>query len=152
MAETPAGVQIQVDHTNYWVSHSHPITKKITMSNYNTAPDNMVELTEKEWAQSDYFIFDPEQVESRQFIIKSLDDRDYFHSFKLYTMHEGHGYAITHDYWAGRVRVFRFGCNHNWVGLSSEQSAELGIRHFGNCYHVQKCENCDKVRQYDSSG
>lgn len=122
------------------------------MSNYNEAPENMVELTEQEWSQSDYFSFDPVKTEFRQFIWKGLDGKDLFHNFRLYQMHEGHGYAITNEYWLGKVRVFRYGCSHEWQGLNVEQSAELGIRHFGNCYHVEKCQKCGHIRQYDSSG
>lgn len=119
---------------------------------YNQKPDNLVELTEKEWSQSDWFSLDPDSTEIRQFCIADTNGREVFHTFRLYHMHYGHGYAITNDYWAGRVRVFRFGCEHEWHELWSNECEKRNIPHFGNCWHVQECVKCNHIRSYDSSG
>ena len=123
-----------------------------TVSEYNQIPDNMVELTEAQWAQSDYFSYDPESVETRQFTISDVSGKNVFHTFRLYHMHDGHGYAITHEYWQGRVRVFRFGCQHEWHELCENECEKRNINHFGNCWHVEECVKCNHVRSFDSSG
>lgn len=119
---------------------------------YNEKPDNLTEMTERQWAQSDWFSLDPERVENRQFSILDTKGREVFHTFRLYHMHDGHGYAITHDYWAGRVRVFRFGCEHEWHELCHNECEKRNINHFGSCWHVQQCSKCNQIRSYDSSG
>jgi hypothetical protein len=121
------------------------------MSDSNTKPDNFVELTEKEWAQSDWFTYSPEKTEFRQFAIDDLDGKSVYHNFRLYWMPCGHGYAITRDYWKGRVRVFRFGCNHKWKELSYQECKERNLYHGGSCYHVDECELCKQVKGRDSS-
>lgn len=119
---------------------------------YNDIPPNLVELSEAEYVRNNYFSYEPVFVEFRQFVFENLSGKKYYHNFRLYYMDEHSGYAVTADYDAGKVRYFRFGCNHEYAELTAQQSADLGIRHFGNCYHVYKCTKCDKIRQVDSSG
>lgn len=132
---------------------------------FNDAPPNLREITEKEWVRSGYFsVHSFFHEEFRQFIIKSLpatsektgkilnEGRDVYHSFKLCYMDEHHGYAITHDYWEGKVRVFHFGCNHKYHELSFQECNYRGISHFGNCWHVHECRECGNIYSCDSSG
>jgi len=117
---------------------------------YNDAPPNMIELTEKEWVQSGYFSREPVFKEFRQFIIKSLNGRDTYHNFNLHYMDENSGFAITHEFYEGKVRVFKFGCDHKYKELCYKECIDKGITHFGGCYHVNECENCGHVLSYDS--
>jgi hypothetical protein len=121
-------------------------------TNFNTLPENMIELTEADWAQSDYFNYDPTNTEHRQLLIADVCGKEVFHNFMLYHMPDGHGYAITNEYWNGRVRVFRFGCDHEWHELCHNECEKRNISHFGNCWHVEECAKCNQIRSYDSSG
>ena len=42
-------------------------------------------------------------------------------------------------------------CVHEMRELSQEECRELDIRHWGACWHVQKCTKCGHVSAYDSS-
>ena len=131
---------------------------------YNDAPPNLKEISEKEWARSGFFAaYHFFHEEFRQFIIKSLpstssvtgkisEGRDVYHSFKLYYMDEHHGYAITNDYWEGKVRAFQFGCDHKYRELTSQECVDKGVSHFGGCWHVHECSECGNIHSCDSSG
>jgi len=49
-------------------------------------------------------------------------------------------------------RYFRIGCEHKWIELSQAESKKRGISHYGNCWHVNYCDECGEVWTYDSSG
>jgi hypothetical protein len=43
-------------------------------------------------------------------------------------------------------------CIHKWVEIGGKESAELGIPHYGMCYHVYKCaKGCGATMAHDSS-
>ena len=43
-------------------------------------------------------------------------------------------------------------CIHEWQEIGSKQAAELGIPHYGMCYHVYKCaKGCGATSAHDSS-
>lgn len=119
---------------------------------YNDPPPNLKEMSELEWAQSTYFSRDPIHKEFRQFVITGTNGRDTFHNFNLFYMDEHSGYAITSEYYEGKVRAFKFGCEHKYKELSQSECKEKEIRHFGSCYHVTECEKCGHIMCYDSSG
>jgi len=44
-------------------------------------------------------------------------------------------------------------CQHSsTVELSPTQASARGVNHFGNCFHVYRCQDCDHVFGMDSSG
>lgn len=44
-------------------------------------------------------------------------------------------------------------CRHlNSVELSANEARMAGVTHFGNCFHVYRCQECKKVYTVDSSG
>lgn len=119
---------------------------------YNDPPPNFKEMTELEWAQSSYFSQDPIHKEFRQFVITGTNGRNTYHNFRLYYMDEHSGYAITNEYYEGKVRVFKFGCEHRYKELSQAECRDKKINHYGNFFHVTECENCGHIMCYDSSG
>lgn len=117
----------------------------------NEKPENFVEINEAEWAKSDWFSYNPDKVEFRQFVIDDLDGKPIYHNFRLYWMPDGHGYAITNEFWKGRVRIFRFGCQHQWEELSYQECRKRDIGHAGKCWHVYECKLCKKIKGVDTS-
>lgn len=50
------------------------------------------------------------------------------------------------------VRIWKFAhCDHKYGEIGSDRCRELGVTHFGNCYHVLECSECGNVTAYDSS-
>ena len=43
-------------------------------------------------------------------------------------------------------------CVHEYKEISQTECCELGIQHFGMCWHVTRCVKCGRVTSYDSSG
>ena len=53
----------------------------------------------------------------------------------------------------GWVHPSNVACVHEWQEVSAAKAAELGVPHFGNCYHVYVCtKGCGRTRATDSSG
>lgn len=127
---------------------------------YNHKPPNWRELTEEEFARSDFFTYGPTQMEFRQF-----SDPEHNNGYKgaqsvfLFYVHAGHGYGIYSSYgqemFVGsrqkRLRIFRFGCEHTYKELDQKECRELKVPHFGRCYHVLQCTKCGYIYSYDSS-
>jgi hypothetical protein len=120
---------------------------------YNDAPPNFKEITEEEFAQSMFFTYSPEYTEYRQILLDPDSKRKEALSVKLYFFFDGNGFGMANDYWAKKVRYFRFKkCDHKAVELSPVEARKKGIVHHGNCYHVLECSKCGYIHSYDSSG
>jgi len=114
--------------------------------NFNKCPDNFREITEAGFAKSWFFTYSPKTVEHRQFKFEGKTG-----SFHMFNFHTGVGFAISNDYWEGKIRYFQYGCDHNWVEISQKQAIEEGIAHMGYQFHVNKCTKCAEIWSYDSS-
>jgi hypothetical protein len=43
-------------------------------------------------------------------------------------------------------------CIHEWKEVSGARASELGVPHYGNCYHVYECsKGCGRTMSHDSS-
>lgn len=115
----------------------------------NEVPTNWREVSEKEFAQSNAFTYAPQKREYRQIL---PEGEPHIIGVWLNFMHDGTGWAMASDYWAGKVRFFKFGCEHRYRELGSAECRERGIQHFGMCWHVSECEKCGDVRSVDTSG
>ena len=80
----------------------------------NLAPIGLKLLTEKEFAQSHYWTYSPDYIEFRQFHPYKEIDGITIRDGRIYYMHDNTGYLISHDYYAGRIYYFKFGCNHQY--------------------------------------
>jgi hypothetical protein len=118
---------------------------------YNDAPPGFTEITAEEFTQSGFFTWCLEKTETRQ-VLKDRVDRNKMLSevpgylpVTLFYMNHGDHYALSRDYWAKKVRYFKFAkCYHDYQEVSGHS--------VGNCYHVCKCVKCGDVWEYDSSG
>jgi len=84
---------------------------------FNDPPVNLKEISEEEFAKSQFHNYSFSYVEYRQMHLK--DDLTRAHgggkvvSAKLFWFSDDTGVAISADYWKGKVRYFSFGCNHD---------------------------------------
>lgn len=122
---------------------------------FNDAPPNFTEITSEEFAQSGFFTWCKTSMEFRQIDPTRIDPTKLlspvksFLSISLFFMNHGDNYGITNDYWAKKVRYFKFAdCFHEWKEISP---AEAGGPAY-NCYHYYKCSKCDARWEVDSSG
>ena len=120
--------------------------------NYNSPPPNFREVTAEEIAQSDFFTYSPVIYFFRQIDPKRVSwPEKHFLSVRFFGMSDGTGYGIAQDYWAKKIRWFRYGCDHTYVEKSQDWCRERDITHFGMCYHVYECSKCKHVIAQDSS-
>lgn len=128
----------------------------------NSEPVGMREITEAEFAQSEFFTFCPVAIEYRQIIpkrpegTKGVQVHNKVYSIRIYWMNtepgQADGFAMRNDYYEGKVRYYRVGCDHDYKELSVAEARKKGHSHFGNCYHVTECAHCKRIFAYDSSG
>ena len=121
----------------------------------NQTPVGLRRISEKEFAQSQYFIYAPVLMDYRQVIIPK-DHSMIADCGKMIPLHmvwfkDGTGLAMTNDYWNGKIEYFAFGCQHDYRELSARQCMERGISHHGMCWHVMECSKCKHINSYDSS-
>jgi len=116
----------------------------------NLLPNGWREVSHEEFSQSAFFTYSPTHIEYRQ-----MYNDDTFSSkmisARLFHFSDGTGFAMSNDYWDKKVSYFRFGCEHNYRELSPEQSGERGVKHFGSCFHVYECNECNHIMSQDSS-
>lgn len=85
---------------------------------YNDPPVNFKEITEADFAKSQFHSYSPTHIEFRQMILKDdlspgkLNGGKMVQA-KLFWFGDDTGVAISADYWKGKVRYFSFGCNHD---------------------------------------
>lgn len=127
---------------------------KNKLGGFNDFPPGWREITQKEFVNSDFFIFGFLYKELRQM----LPDQGLYYpeglprpvSATLYHFQGGGGVAMVPDHSKGTVSYFAFGCKHSYQTLTQEVARERGIPHFGNCYHVNECTKCGNIFSYDS--
>jgi hypothetical protein len=139
----------------YKISYSNE--ESLDKSGYNSPPEGFAEIDEKQFVQnSRFFHYIPKYIEFRQVRIKEElkpEDAGKFLEIRMFWMDELGGCAMSDDYWAGKIRYFKFGCTHEHKKeLSQKECQERGITHCGLCWHVEECENCKRISSYDSSG
>lgn len=123
---------------------------------HNEVPTGFREITEEEFSKSYFFHYTPEEHEFRQFVIPDPEGKHRYGNcvkgVHLYRFFDGTGIALVSEYWEGKVRYFKFGCQHDYsVTLSPEECRSRNIPHYGNCYHVYECSKCKHVLAQDSS-
>jgi hypothetical protein len=114
---------------------------------WNDFPPNWREITEQEFAQSAYFLYDPVLLEHRQMLDRSNPQAP-AQSALLQWQHTGDGFAVVNDFRAKKVRFYAFGCDHTWAPASNATLAKHGIRLFAH-QHVAECSKCGALWQTD---
>jgi len=125
-----------------------------SFGDFNDAPEGWRELTEEQFAKSHFWISNPTHYEFRQ-ICRWSDGTPWdgpMVSVNLFHMRDKTGYGMSSSHWAGKIRYFQFGCDHDYKGLSQAECRKRDIYHAGHCYHVSECKKCGNVNSVDSSG
>ena len=132
-----------------FVSSEDPPGHREAYGGYNDTPPNWTEIDEREFSRSAFFTYSPEFSEYRQM---RVGQNMPMLAARLYYMSDGSGFAMAQDYYAQRVRYFKFArCVHEYQGLSRAECRERNIYHGGRCYHVAVCKLCGFVKAVDSS-
>lgn len=77
---------------------------------YNDFPPGWREISEAEFAKSQYFIYHPDLIEHRQMLrSKEFEYTGACVDVNLYFYFDGTGYAIVNYFWSGKVRFYTFG-------------------------------------------
>lgn len=112
---------------------------------YNDFPPNWEEITEEEFARSNFFVYSPIYEENRQMYPhdkKGSKDIFTYTPARLYFMSDGTGYGIRNDFSKQKMHYYKFAfCLH-------EFGSDLG-RFRGQ--HIFVCKKCGYRWEYDSS-
>lgn len=122
---------------------------KAKWGGFNDFPPNWRELTEEEFAESHFFVYEFKTREYRQ--MHDPGRTKPATRATLYFMHDGTGYALVSDRSKRKLHYFKFGCAHTYRGLGFEECRARGIYHWGRCYHVSECTTCGHIHAVDSS-
>jgi hypothetical protein len=121
----------------------------VPVAEYNQAPPNFKEITEKEFAQSFLWNWAPAKQERRQISREELRGCGIEHppnqgmlGVLMFWHADKTGVAMSADWWAGKLRFFKFAvCLHDFTGEK-----------LGNCYYRHTCKKCGYSHTVDSSG
>jgi len=123
---------------------------------FNDPPIGLRRISEKDFAQSQLFAYNPVATEYRQVYVDketlAANRNGKMMALHMFWFEDGTGIAMYSDYWKGKVEYFAFGCDHVYHELKQEECSKRNIQHFGMCYHVSECEKCKHILSYDSSG
>lgn len=62
-------------------------------------------------------------------------------------------FVVEHNHWEKSQRFWKVtSCHHEYKEIGSQRARELGITHFGGCFHVFECLKCHHAYGQDSSG
>ncbi len=62
-------------------------------------------------------------------------------------------FIVENNQWEKSQRFWKVAvCHHDYKEVGLKRARELGVTHFGNCYHVYECKLCHKAYGQDSSG
>ncbi len=122
---------------------------------FNDCPPGFQEITAEEFAQSGFFTWCKEAQEFRQVDCSKLPKGALLSpvqglfAITMFYMNHGEHFALGHDYWAKKVRYFKFAdCYHDYVEISAKEAGKPAF----NCYHYYKCSKCGHHWEVDSSG
>ena len=129
------------------------LEKQFGIVHGNKPPVNFHEITEEEFAKSEFFHYTPIATGYSQVFLKPDGDlrNDKIMPMRFFFMHDNTGFAMYANYWQGHLHYFAFGCDHEFRELSQDQCFARDITHFGRCYHVYECLKCDYIDAVDSS-
>lgn len=130
--------------------------EKDLLGGYNDAFPNMVEMSEEEFAKSSFFVNCIEYVGYRQILPNRLpptmkEKQMLSVRYFITNVRDMSGFAMSQEYWKGKVRYFRFGpCEHKFRN-PTEEDFKNGVPRPAMCFSVSVCEKCGYVYAVDSS-
>ena len=127
---------------------------------FNQAPSGLKRISQKQFARGNYLSYNVNRIEYRQMFVENdnrlISNENYSENkhrinATLYFMDDNRGYAMESDYYAGKVRYYIFGCQHNYQSISPQECYKRNIYHGGRCYNVFECSKCNYISAVDSS-
>jgi hypothetical protein len=116
---------------------------------FNDFPPNWREMSEAEFAKSDFFTYSTALVEFRQMLDPERKNPALGAHLNWQTDLKT-GYAIVNDFWAGKIKFYHFGCDHKWGSVDVESAKARGIT-LEPYLNARQCTKCGQIWQYDSS-
>lgn len=132
---------------------------------YNYGPEGIVKPITANKFWNHFSSYHPKEVDSCQIIGERLEDYE-MREISKYTgrkktcmlaaivfVYDDFCFVVEHNYWENTQTFWKVAkCHHHYVEVGSKRASELGITHFGNCYHVYECTKCHHAYGQDSSG
>ncbi len=132
---------------------------------YNYGPEGIVKPIEANEFWNRFSNHHPIKIDSCQIIGKRLEDYD-LREISKYTgkkktcmlggiifIYDDFSYVVEHNHWEKTQTYWKVAkCHHKDIEVGVARARELGVSHFGNCYHVYECEKCHRAYGVDSSG
>lgn len=120
---------------------------------FNDIPPGWRETTEDDFAKS-FRVWCLEGYDTRQFRDSpyKTESGHPLIDAQLFFFNSQEHFGMMLDYWAGKVRYFRFGCDHDYRGVSVQEARQRGILHHGGTYFVRECRKCGHIYGNCSSG
>lgn len=125
---------------------------RVANGGFNDFPPGWREVSMEDFAQSDYFTWNPKFEEFRQMLNPEQRNEPAV-SARLWWMHDNTGYALVQDYWGKKVKFFKFGCKHAYeTGEALEKELSNRNIKLGQHDHALFCVKCKSLTIIDSSG
>ncbi len=118
------------------------------MNEFNSFPPGWRKISEKEFAQSDFFRYGIGKTEYRQMMTENKSDPAI--GATLYYIDADNGFSIVNNFWNGTIEFYAFGCDHDWSGDPREELEKRNIVLYGS-EHASLCAKCGKLQIVDSS-
>jgi len=118
--------------------HLPPRIQETLSTPYNEKYSGWEEITIEEFARSRFFT---ECIIAHQYKQVVLDPDKGQEGVRCFVFIDGGGFALAGEYWEKRLRIFRFGCDHEM-----EFQEQLG-----RCYRRYRCKKCGYTQDIDSS-
>jgi len=109
-------------------------------------PETWASMSEEDFAKSKFFHYTPSAIGYTQV----FKDKDGSPLKEMLSIHffwfdfDKTGIAVVSDYWGGKVKYFRFGCDHDFHEVYD------GVLR-GRCLHTYECKKCGSRHTVDSS-
>lgn len=111
-------------------------THRKKWGDYNDFPPNWEEISEAEFATSQFFINSVKLIEFRQMYGREPNAHmKPCVSANLHWFNDNTGFAIVNDHANGKIKYYKFGCKHKYRELDSEEK----INH---PFATSVCDNC----------
>jgi hypothetical protein len=127
-------------------------THEATFGGFNDVPEGFREISEKDFVQGDFFRYPFERYEFRQIFKAGLMDENghSMYNVKLFFLPDGTGVGMMDDHWAGKIRYFAFGCDHQYRDVYGQEAKDLGLM-TGGSLRAYVCDLCGHKMVQDSS-
>lgn len=114
---------------------------------FDELPPNWREISAAEFSRSAFFSCSSVMIEQRN--MKTSDPtRPFIQTLLFWQPELNSGYSIVNDPWAGSIRFYHFGCDHEWVKRPYVVLEAEG-HSINRNLNVRQCVRCQRVWQFE---